>query len=198
MAVSAGRTVVVVAPMMAILAAACSGTPVYLLPAPADGGGGADGGASTDGGVSSSALAAGSCAFTLVTPDGKSTAVTGIASSSMDGTGNVIMRCTDWSAVSQQGVLELWLGNGTYDGPRTYLMDASHSDGTVHLTIAEKTQYDPTSSAKSGCTANVDGPGDAYLTRGLVLRGTFTCESLTDRKAGVVSLASGAFSAPTR
>lgn len=177
----------------AVMVVACSGTPVYLMPAD----GGADGAAaSADGGASSTIHPVGTCGFTLVTADGKSTPVKGLASSAMNGTGNVIMRCTDWDAASADGVLELWLGNGTYDGPRTYLMDAGHSDGTVHLSIAEKTQYDPTSSAKSGCTANVEGPGDSNLTKGLVLRGTFACQALTDRTVGAVSLASGFFSAP--
>lgn len=175
----------------ALFVAACSGTPVYLTPAD---GGAADGATPS----STSSLPSGTCGFTLVTPDGKSTVVTGAASSWMNGTGNVTMRCTDWSTGTADAMLELGLGNGTYDGPRTYLMDDGHSDGTVHLTIAEKTRYEPTTSSKSGCTAVVDGPGDAYLNKGSVLRGTFTCTSLTDRAAGAVSLTSGQFSAPVR
>lgn len=170
--------------------AACSGSNVTVTASD----GGASSTAPTQGGA---VVPAGTCRFNMRATDGAGAPRSGKASARMNGSGNVIVSCTDLAEGRE--ALELWVGNGTYDGPRTYVLASDHADGNAKLETAPDVTYEPTASVASGCKVSIVGPPEQALPAGAVLRGTFSCENLAAKTGGSeLDISDGDFSAVVR
>jgi len=101
----------------------------------------------------------------------------------MNGSGNLRIVCL---ARSGDDRVEVAFGNGTFDGPRTYLSDEVSSDGSVTYETSDRGSY--SSRAKGvGCTlvlseAKVDGWGTSVPV-GERIAGTFTCKGIVAQKS---------------
>lgn len=101
----------------------------------------------------------------------------------MNGSGNLRIVCL---AKSGDDRVEIGFGNGTFDGPRTYLSDEVSSDGSVTYETSERVSY--SSRAKgAGCTlvlseAKLDGWGTSVPV-GERIAGTFTCKGIVAQKS---------------
>lgn len=101
----------------------------------------------------------------------------------MNGSGNLRIVCL---ARSGDDRVEVAFGNGTFDGPRTYMSDEVSSDGSVTYETSDRGSY--SSRAKgAGCTlvlseAKVDGWGTSVPV-GERIAGTFTCKGIVAQKS---------------
>ena len=101
----------------------------------------------------------------------------------MNGSGNLRIVCL---ARSGDDRVEVAFGNGTFDGPRTYLSDEVSSDASVTYETSDRGSY--SSRAKgAGCTlvlseAKVDGWGTSVPV-GERIAGTFTCTGIVAQKS---------------
>ncbi|MBK8213339.1 MAG: hypothetical protein IPK71_06255 [Myxococcales bacterium] len=128
------------------------------------------------------AIPNGTCALTLV--DGATrTRWEGTARPSMNGSGNLRIVCL---ARSGDDRMEIAFGNGTFDGPRTYISDEVSSDGSVTYETSDRGSYSSRTKG-AGCTlvlseAKLDGWGTSVPV-GERIAGTFTCKAIVAQKS---------------
>ncbi|MBL9112489.1 MAG: hypothetical protein JNM74_24590 [Myxococcales bacterium] len=128
------------------------------------------------------AISNGTCALTLV--DGATrTRWEGTARPSMNGSGNLRIVCL---ARSGDDRMEIAFGNGTFDGPRTYVSDEVSSDGSVTYETSDRGSYSSRTKG-AGCTlvlseAKLDGWGTSVPV-GERIAGTFTCKGIVAQKS---------------
>ena len=162
----------------------------------------------SDGGVASDATSggggvivpSGTCRFVFHGRDGSGAPRQGKATARMNGSGNVIVLCADLEQGREQ--IQLDLGNGTYDGPRTYVLSSDHADGSATFRTSETTSFVPTNTVTSGCKVDVTSPTQEFLPRGAVLVGSFACQKLSldaaDGENSTIDITEGQFAAPVR
>jgi hypothetical protein len=125
----------------------------------------------------------------------------GTARAKMNGSGNLVVRCDGEAGTSDADTsIDLAFGNGSFDGPRTYVADDFGSDGAVRFAAPTSNFQWTTSTQGSSCLlilteGQVDARGSS-VPRGSRVVGTFSCTALTSPDpAGVPSFAveSGSF-----
>lgn len=136
----------------------------------------------------------GTCHFTMMGGDRSGAPRSGTATARLNGSGNVIVRCAELREGRE--ALELWIGNGTYDGARTYVLSEESRDGTAFLETMPKISYEPADIPGSSCTVIVSAPADEDPA-GKTIQGTFSCKKLT-HGASIMDVTDGAFSAVVR
>lgn len=101
----------------------------------------------------------------------------------MNGSGNLRIVCL---AKSGDDRVEIGFGNGTFDGPRTYMSDEVSSDGSVTYETSDRGNYSSRTKG-AGCTlilseAKLDGWGTSVPV-GERIAGTFTCKGIVAQKS---------------
>lgn len=146
---------------------------------------GAGAGSSSGGGSSSSSGSSsgesgvgttGECSFTVKAASG-TRAWQGTARAKMNGSGNLVVHC-----IADPELLELNIGNGSFDGPRTYTYDdfRDTADGSIVLRKNDRLVADTSGSGVS-CTLDLaEGtPNRASLVPvGQRVAGRFRCAKL--------------------
>ena len=167
--------------VLAVSVAAC-GTEAAPIAAPGSpNGSGTGSAATTDAGSANGGREMGACSFVFV--DGATRiAWTGKARARMNGSGNLLVRCTGRAAAAtEDSEIELGFGNATFDGPRTYLADDFSSDGSLSFDRTAGSSY--SSHSKGGaCSlvlseALVDARGSS-VPKGSPITASFTCTAL--------------------
>lgn len=138
------------------------------------------------------------CSFVLVDGDAKVT-WSGTARARMNGSGNLLVRCTGGPASSASTAeLELHFGNGTFDGPRTYIADDFSSDGSVVYRPDEGASFE-TMAKGASCSLVLDqAPLEARknsVPRGGAIAGTFRCSAVVDRDGRSLAIEDGELAA---
>ena len=165
------------------------GTEAAPVPAPS---GGAGSGTATEPASSNR------CSFVLVNGDAK-VSWSGTARARMNGSGNLLVRCTGGPASSASTAeLELHFGNGTFDGPRTYIADDFSSDGSVVYRPDESASFESWAEGAS-CSLVLDqAPLEAWknsVPRGGPIAGTFRCSAIVDRDGRSLGIEDGELAA---
>lgn len=161
-----------------------------------DGGTAGSGGPSLLDGSTANPLATGTIVFTL---DGRSYEIPGFAR--MHGQGNLELPFAD-----RESTGELRIGQGTYNGPATYVFSSQLRRGSFDLetSSAKYNAGDRSASAATTCTVVVTlAPASMAPPVGSEIRGTFTCSAVrrfpktgkdfADQSDGSFDLTSGAF-----
>ena len=135
-------------------------------------------------------LATGTCVFTL---DGTAYTLPGF--STMNGSGNLNVRCSD-----KEHELELDVGNSTYEGPGTYVFSSQLQKGSLKFSTP-KAVYAVgfgNTSASATCTVVItEAPKSSFAQPGSTTKGTFTCTDVArfpkDEKGKVEKDSNGKF-----
>ena len=138
------------------------------------------------------------CTFVLVDGDAK-TSWSGTARARMNGSGNLIVRCTGKPESSTSTTeLELHFGNGSFDGPRTYVADDFSSDGRVAYRPDERASFESQNEGAS-CSLVLDqAPLEAWknsVPRGSTIAGSFHCSAIIDRDGRSLAIEDGELAA---